>query len=253
MACHQARPACGQQRAARPQPPPVWRPSAATQRRVVTCGVERSYSSTRSLRLALAREDPRHTAAAYLSATERVVQTAFPDAQRRRRLDAQHWRVQLLPVQLLWLTAGVECTLRTWSEPASAGGAHVLRLSGREVALTGLPGDLVELAGSLVLRVDGSLQAHASGVLGGSVRLRIAASLPDVLAIVPGVDAVVQRILDGVLQRIELSLREKLPEDYLAWVAEQRAAVQPALAPGTGGVAVAATHPSPSRASAVDK
>jgi hypothetical protein len=188
--------------------------------------VERAYSSSRSLRLELPGALAELPPSRYLARTERVVFVAFPDESRRRRIDLQHWRVQLLPVQLLWLTAGVECTLRTWSDKG------VLKLSGREVALTGLSEELRELAGSIALRVDGSLQERAAvygapASLLGSVRLRIAISLPDALALVPGVDSVVQGILDTVLYRVERSLSERLPADYAAWVAEESTARRP--------------------------
>ena len=83
---------------------PSRRPKAGCDRHT-TCGIERSFSSQRSLRLDVA-EHALYTAAQYLAVTERVVLLSFPEPSRRLRLDAQHWRVQLLPVRLLWLTAG---------------------------------------------------------------------------------------------------------------------------------------------------
>lgn len=204
---------------------PCQRPAScsAVLRFSTTCSVARNYSASRSLRLQLRelRGAPSGGAsplASYLNETERVVTLSFPDEERRRRLDKQNWRVRLLPIELLWLRAGVECTLRAWTEA----GSGVLQVSGREVQLSGLPDDVLELAGSLQLRVDGTLRAAGPSLLVGSVRLRIAVIVPTVLAIVPGVDAVVDAILSAVLQRIEDSIRSRLPADYALWASEQQ-------------------------------
>ena len=185
----------------------------------------RNYSASRSLRLELKelhKAPPGGTSplASYLSETERVVTLSFPDESRRRRLDKQNWRVRLLPVELLWLRAGVECTLRAWTESLG-----LLKVSGREVQLSGLPADVLELAGSLQMQVDGTLRAAGPSLLIGSVRLRIAVIVPTVLAIVPGVDGVIQAILDAVLTRIEASISSRLPADYALWASASLARI----------------------------
>jgi hypothetical protein len=68
---------------------------------------------------------------------ERVVHLSFPDAHRRQRVAADTWRVQLLPMQFLWLTLRVSCTLRAWPEAPGA-----LAVSGREMRIEGLPAEL---------------------------------------------------------------------------------------------------------------
>lgn len=187
------------------------------------CSVERSYSCSRSLTLPL-RDDSRWPVEGYLRHTERVVLLSFPDQARRQRLSADTWRVRLLPFQLLWFTLRVACSLRTWADEAGA-----LHVCGREMTLSGLPAELQELASTVVLRVDGQLlstRAAAAGsgaTMQGAVRLRIAAKVPEVVAFVPGVDGLVQRVLEQILYRIEASLRTSLPLDYSAWTREQQA------------------------------
>jgi hypothetical protein len=187
--------------------------------------VNRSYVSRRSLRVSLA-EDQLHPSRAFLADTNRVVFLAFPDASRRQRVGPDAWQVHLLPFQVLWWTVGAQCTLRTWSEPHSG----ALRLTGRELRISGLPQELGSIAQSVTLRVDGILAAtpgvSASGLstIDGQVDLCIAACVPPAIALVPGVDAAVQLVLDRILQRIQGSLKTSLPGAYTAWTREQRAA-----------------------------
>ena len=131
--------------------------------------------------------------------------------------------MRLLPFQLLWFTICVACSLRTWADEAGA-----LRVCGREMTLSGLPAELQELASTVVLRVDGQLlstraAAGSGATMQGAVRLRIAAKVPEVVAFVPGVDGLVQRVLEQILYRIEASLKTGLPLDYSAWTREQQA------------------------------
>ena len=196
-----------------------WRPGL-----VCCASANRSYVSRRSLRVSLA-EDKQHSSRAFLADTDRVVFLAFPDASRRQRVGPDSWQVHLLPFQVLWWTIGAQCTLRTWSEPHSG----ALRLTGRELRISGLPHELSSIAQSVTLRVDGSLAATPGladtglSTIAGQVDLRIAASVPPAIALVPGVDAAVQLVLDRILQRIQGSLKQALPGAYTDWTREQRA------------------------------
>ena len=62
---------------------------------------------------------------------------SFPDAHRRQRLNAETWRVHLLPLSFLWLTLRVSCTLRAWPNAPGA-----LSVAGREMRIDGLPAEL---------------------------------------------------------------------------------------------------------------
>ena len=94
------------------------------------------------------------------------------------------------------------------------------------------------MANSIALRVDGGLRssrplawdkaaagaAPAATALQGRVSLRISADIPPIIALTPGLDAVVGSILEAILGRLEAALRRGLLDDYDAWVREQKAA-----------------------------
>jgi hypothetical protein len=103
------------------------------------------------------------------------------------------------------------------------------------------------MANSIALRVDGALRsarplpqpqaaaaapggAAAPAALQGRVALRISADIPPIIALTPGLDAVVVSILDAILGRLEAALRRGLLEDYDLWVREQKAAQRAAAA-----------------------
>ena len=95
----------------------------------------------------------------------------------------------------------------------------------------------VGLANTITLRVDGLLRTArpaapraAAAALQGRVTLRIAADVPMLIALTPGLDAVVVNILDAILGRLEASLQRGLLEDYDAWVKEQQRAAAIAAA-----------------------
>lgn len=202
---------------------PRWRGGHTPGRAVCSASVNRSYVSRRSLRVALP-EDAVFTSRAFLADTDRVVFLAFPDKGRRQRVGPDAWQVHLLPFNVLWWTIGAQCTLRTWSESGA------LKLTGRELRISGLPQELHGIGQSVTLRVDGSLTAGAVAgglrTIDGQVDLRIAASVPPAIALLPGVDAAVQLVLDRILQRIEGSLRHNLPGEYTSWAREQRRAAR---------------------------
>lgn len=99
------------------------------------------------------------------------------------------------------------------------------------------------MANSIALRVDGALRSArppslpqaaaapaAPAALQGRVALRISADIPPIIALTPGLDAVVVSILDAILGRLEAALRRGLLEDYDLWVREQKAAQRAAAA-----------------------
>ena len=80
----------------------------------------------------------------------------------------------------------------------------------------------------MTLKVDGSLKSQTAGgalpyhsYIYGTVELRIEASVPPAIGMVPGVDQAVQLVLDEILKRIEGSLKVNLPREYLYWAREQ--------------------------------
>ena len=119
----------------------------------------------------------------------------------------------------MWLTLGVSCTLRATGEPTGG-----LTIAGRELFISGLPVELASLASSIRLQVDGKLAAAKSplgpAALRGRVSLVVAADVPLVLEVAPGLETVVNAILEQTLRRLERTLRLELLNDYELWVAE---------------------------------
>ena len=181
-----------------------------------------------------------------------------PPAAARNAHTAPHRRAP----QFLWLTLRVSCTLRAWPDAPGA-----LAVAGREMRVDGLPPELgaplpragppaaashspprrsaAGMANSIALRVDGGLRssralakdlkaaagaAPAATALQGRVSLRISADIPPIIALTPGLDAVVGSILEAILGRLEAALRRGLLDDYDAWVREQKAAQHAVLA-----------------------
>lgn len=109
----------------------------------------------------------------------------------------------------------------------------------------GLPDELASLAGGIRLKVDGSLAAAHSPLgpvaLRGRVSLAVAADVPLVLELAPGLETVVNAILEQTLRRLEGTLTRELLNDYELWVAEkleaQRAAGGRAEKAEVGGLA----------------
>ena len=64
---------------------------------------------------------------------ERIVDVTFPDEQRREKLDATTWRVQLLPFEFFGNKVVVYCTMGL--DPQEDG----LHISAKQLEITGLP------------------------------------------------------------------------------------------------------------------
>jgi hypothetical protein len=99
--------------------------------------------------------------------------------------------------------------------------------------------------------VDGALRSTRAApartaLLQGRVALRIAADIPPVIALTPGLDLIVTNILEAILGRLDAALRRGLLDDYSLWVREQQAAPPAAAAvvgPGAAPLAGAAPPP----------
>ena len=136
---------------------------------------------------------------------------SFPDVSRRRRVSDDTWRVHMEPMPFLWLTLRVTCTLRAW------GDGRNLSLEGRQMHIDGMPPEL-GLADGVRLKVDGALAARRTPpavrggagrlAVAGNVSLGIAAEVPDVIALYPGLDFTVNTILALILERLENSIRK---------------------------------------------
>jgi hypothetical protein len=78
---------------------------------VVVADVKKAWKSSRSMTLTIKDEDESHSFATYISDGERIVNVTFPDANRREKLGAGRWKVQLLPFEFFQWKATVFCTL----------------------------------------------------------------------------------------------------------------------------------------------
>jgi hypothetical protein len=93
--------------------------------------------------------------------------------------------------------------------------------------------------------VDGALRSTRAAparaaLLQGRVALRIAADVPPVIALTPGLDLIVTNILEAILGRLDAALRRGLLDDYSLWVREQQAAPPVAAAPAVAAGPVVA-------------
>lgn len=191
----------------------------------------RSYSARRDLRLSVSNPGNDELQSYTRACATRVVRLAFPP-ERQRRLSEHAYRVTMLPIDFLWLR--LRCVCNLLCEPVDDGS---LVVSGRDIVITGLPGELDPFVKSISIKMDGSLYASAPNVLSGSVSLRLAASvIPDVLLLAPGLDQAVQSILDASLFGLETRLREELRGDHANWLREREAArLMHRQAAGAGG------------------
>jgi len=58
--------------------------------------------------------------------------------------------------------------------------------------------------------------------LDGLVVMKLGADLPPVFSAAPGVDALSKRIMNTILEKLEVSLAQGLRTDYFTWVDEQQ-------------------------------
>ena len=159
---------------------------------------------------------------------------------------ASEYAISLLPMNLLGLTnVVVTCVLRV--ENSTKG----MRLSMRDVAVNNLPLNMDSLTDRLDINLRGELRARpvkgkmsggapaslasssrasvstsaassssstsAEALLVGDVSLTLQADLPHALAIVPGVQEIVDAVLMRQLMSLETALTSNIVRDYTTW------------------------------------
>lgn len=71
------------------------------------------------------------------------------------------------------------------------------------------------------------MEREGQTTLDGLVVMKLGADLPPVFAAAPGVDSLSKRIMNTILEKLEVSLAQGLRTDYFAWVDEQQARARP--------------------------
>ncbi|KAK4782874.1 hypothetical protein SAY86_007248 [Trapa natans] len=159
----------------------------------------------------------------YLEDKPRVFEAMFPDKRRSQRLNEEEWRVQMLPIQFLFLTVWPQIDMRLRLRSKGKGYppgvpldvSRVLELDIVRWELHGLENVLKPSHFSLGVR--GALypaRREMKTRLKGQLEMSISFILPPVLALVPG-DAL-QGVADSVLKRLVENMKSKVNSSLLA-------------------------------------
>ncbi|KAJ8549941.1 hypothetical protein K7X08_033648 [Anisodus acutangulus] len=169
----------------------------------------------------------------YLENKSRVFKAIFPDKRRSQQLNEEEWRIHMLPIEFLFITAWpvIDMRLRCKSKgieyppgiPPNV--SKVLELDIIRWELQGL--DDVLKPSQFSLAVKGSLYPDRNGPrsrLKGQLQMSISFVLPPVLALVPE-DVrrdVADSVLRGLLQNMKSKVNSSLLLDYAAFKRENQ-------------------------------
>lgn len=183
-----------------------------------------TYSSRMTTDIPL-YESPGASFDGYLEDKPRVFNAIFPDKRRSQQLNEEEWRIQMLPINFLFLTVWpvVEMRLRCKSggrdypPGVPEGITKVLELEVIRWKLQGL--DNIFQPSQFSLGVKGALYADRQGVrtrLKGQLEMNISFVLPPVLAMVPENvrQAVAESVLRGLVENMKLRVNSSLLADY---------------------------------------
>ncbi|KAL4197934.1 hypothetical protein AMTRI_Chr04g190740 [Amborella trichopoda] len=162
----------------------------------------------------------------YLEQRERVFEAIFPDKRRSLRLNHEEWRIQMLPIHFVFLTANPVVDMRLKCEtdvnryppgvPSTI--PKVLTLEAMRWELRGL--DYVLKPDDFTLGVRGALYSEkqqenmnmkcsgTSSRLKGQLEISISFILPPVLALIP--EDVRSGVADAVLKRLLMSTKDRV-------------------------------------------
>ncbi|XP_072991435.1 uncharacterized protein [Typha latifolia] len=151
----------------------------------------------------------------YLHDRPRVFRAMFPDQGKSKRLNDEEWRIQMLPIQFLLLTAHPVVVMRLrcksqGKEYPPAVPRHittVLELQATKWELQGL--ERTNMPSHFALTVEGTLYPERRGGrsrLKGHLEMSVGCSLPPVLALLP------EEILRGVAESVLGRLTEKMKD-----------------------------------------
>ncbi|KAF5735557.1 hypothetical protein HS088_TW15G01065 [Tripterygium wilfordii] len=181
-----------------------------------------TYSSRISTDIPLF-ESPGASFDQYLEDKPRVFKAIFPDKRRSHQLNEEEWRIQMLPINFLFLTVWPTVDMRL---RCKSGGrdyppqvpsdiTKVLQLDIIKWELRGL--DNVLEPAHFALGVKGALYPDRRGArsrLKGRLEMNISFVLPPVLALIP--EDVRRSVAESVLTRLVENMKDKVNGNLLA-------------------------------------
>ena len=214
--------------------------------------VSRSWTSRKSLRMPLKDwkkdENEAKSFASYVSDGSRILSVTFPDENRRTRIDENTWKVELLPFDFL----GNKVVVRTTIALIPNRTDKSIRINAKRLELEGMPKEL-NLDETVTLKMEGKLGEERSfrkrrrndsdeevggdeeeeeheeddknddmkRAVRGDVVMTLDASVNDFVALVPGLDDVVNAINDAVLANLQGAIEKNLIAEYERWRNEE--------------------------------
>ncbi|XP_018482809.1 uncharacterized protein LOC108853857 [Raphanus sativus] len=169
----------------------------------------------------------------YLEDKSRVFKAMFPDKPKSYRLNEEEWRIQMLPIKFLFLTAWPVVDMRIRCRSNGQGYppdvpleiTKVLELNMMKWELQGL--DRVMEPSDFTLGVQGALYPDRGGShtrLKGRLEMNVSFVLPSVLMLVPE-DVrrnVANAVLNGLVDNMKHQVIESLLADYNRFKNERR-------------------------------
>ncbi|KDP27180.1 hypothetical protein JCGZ_19879 [Jatropha curcas] len=196
-----------------------WRPLIKNQMAVEPA----KYSSRISTDIPL-YESPGASFDTYLEDKRRVFKAMFPDKRRSQQLNEEEWRIQMLPINFLFLTVLPEVDMRL---RCKSGGKdyppeipkHISKVLELDIIRWKLEGlDNVLEPSHFSLGVKGALYADRIGGartrLKGQLEMNISFVLPPVLALVP--EDIRRNVAETVLTRLVQDMKHKVNGSLLA-------------------------------------
>jgi hypothetical protein len=158
---------------------------------------------------------------AYVSNGARIISVTFPDEKRRERIDDITWKVQLLPFDFIGNRVTVKATITLAPDEEK----RAITIGAEKLEFEGMPKEF-KLDETVSLKMEGQLgeeenakddDAGAKRMAKGDVIMTLDASVNDFVALVPGLDDVVNAINDAVLANLQGAIEKNLIADYERW------------------------------------
>ncbi|CAL6323312.1 unnamed protein product [Bathycoccus prasinos] len=214
--------------------------------------VSRSWTSRKSLRMPLKDwkkdETEAKSFASYVSDGSRILSLTFPDENRRTRIDENTWKVELLPFDFL----GNKVVVRTTIALIPNRTDKSISINAKKLEFEGMPKEF-NLDETVTLKMEGKLGEERSfrkrrrndsdeevggdeeeeehgeddknddmkRAVRGDVVMTLDASVNDFVALVPGLDDVVNAINDAVLANLQGAIEKNLIAEYERWRNEE--------------------------------
>jgi hypothetical protein len=165
-------------------------------------------------------EDETKSFSAYVSNGARIISVTFPDEKRRERIDDITWKVQLLPFDFIGNRVTVKATITLAPDEEK----RAITIGAEKLEFEGMPKEF-NLDETVSLKMEGQLgeeenakdDAGAKRTAKGDVIMTLDASVNDFVALVPGLDDVVNAINDAVLANLQGAIEKNLIADYERW------------------------------------